>query len=236
MTKTTSTPLWLVAAPDWLDPKWGGPNVTVMPAALGEQLKRERQQAQHERDVAIERVAPLLDALKEAREMVASWGAYVSAYFREKHDLAGNLKWLDDTIALAPGGSQTQPNTAVGESGTAAASLDVIVQHARDAVAEAQEDDGVVTIKAEMLSLLLEGLERLKTERHEFYLEQLRLLERQPVEPTAPLPEMMEVSPCSYGSVLICKACGEMYSSPPWVVSAAAEDHRGKCKAVNRVR
>ena len=50
-------PMWIVAAPDWLDPKWGGPNVTVMPASLGEQLKRERQQAEHERDCAIENLA-----------------------------------------------------------------------------------------------------------------------------------------------------------------------------------
>lgn len=41
----------------------------------------------------------LLNALKEAREMVAAWGAYASNYFQEKHNLADDLKRLDDVIA-----------------------------------------------------------------------------------------------------------------------------------------
>lgn len=40
----------------------------------------------------------LLDALKEARELVEHWGAYASQYFQEKHDLAGDLTKLDDVI------------------------------------------------------------------------------------------------------------------------------------------
>lgn len=40
----------------------------------------------------------LLNALKDARELVAHWGAYASQYFQEKHDLAGDLKTLDEVI------------------------------------------------------------------------------------------------------------------------------------------
>lgn len=41
----------------------------------------------------------LLNALKEARELVEHWGGYASAYFQEKWDLAGDLKKLDDVIS-----------------------------------------------------------------------------------------------------------------------------------------
>jgi len=38
-------------------------------------------------------------ALKEAREMVAHWGAYASEYFQDKHDLPGDLGELDAALA-----------------------------------------------------------------------------------------------------------------------------------------
>jgi len=41
----------------------------------------------------------LLEALKDAREMVSDWAGYASPYFQEKHDIDGDLKKLDDAIA-----------------------------------------------------------------------------------------------------------------------------------------
>ena len=43
----------------------------------------------------------LLAALKDARELVDSWGAYASNYMQEKYDLAGDLDRLDAAIAKA---------------------------------------------------------------------------------------------------------------------------------------
>lgn len=43
----------------------------------------------------------LLEALKEAREMVLSWAAYAGDYFREKHSLADDVARLDAVIAKA---------------------------------------------------------------------------------------------------------------------------------------
>jgi hypothetical protein len=41
----------------------------------------------------------LREALLEAREDVAHWGGYASDYFREKHDLAGDLARIDAALA-----------------------------------------------------------------------------------------------------------------------------------------
>lgn len=43
----------------------------------------------------------LLEALKEARELVEDWGAYAPAYMQEKHDLEGDMNKLDAAIANA---------------------------------------------------------------------------------------------------------------------------------------
>jgi len=51
------------------------------------------------KDADIER---LRLALKEAREMVAHWGAYASEYFQDKHDLPGDLGELDAVLAGDP--------------------------------------------------------------------------------------------------------------------------------------
>jgi hypothetical protein len=48
------------------------------------------------------RVARLTEALREARIMVASWGAYANDYFKGKHDLAGDLAEIDAALAEAP--------------------------------------------------------------------------------------------------------------------------------------
>lgn len=48
---------WIVAAPDWLDPKWGGPNVEVVPGGAYDMERTKRLQAEHERDVLIEQLA-----------------------------------------------------------------------------------------------------------------------------------------------------------------------------------
>jgi hypothetical protein len=45
----------------------------------------------------------LLEALKDAREMVSDWAGYASPYFQEKHDIDGDLKKLDEAIAKAEG-------------------------------------------------------------------------------------------------------------------------------------
>jgi len=46
-------------------------------------------------------VARLTEALREARIMVASWGAYANDYFKDKHDLAGGLAEIDAALAEA---------------------------------------------------------------------------------------------------------------------------------------
>lgn len=49
--------------------------------------------------------AETLAALKDARECVEAWAAYASEYFREKHDLAGDLARIDAAIRKAEGRS-----------------------------------------------------------------------------------------------------------------------------------
>lgn len=55
----------------------------------------------------IERVSKqrdeLLEALKDAREMVSDWAGYASPYFQEKHDIDGDLEKLDAAIARMEG-------------------------------------------------------------------------------------------------------------------------------------
>jgi Mg-chelatase subunit ChlI len=41
----------------------------------------------------------LMEALKDAREMVDDWGSYASAYLQEKHDIEGDLSRLDAVIS-----------------------------------------------------------------------------------------------------------------------------------------
>ena len=45
----------------------------------------------------------LVEALKDAREMVSDWAGYASPYFQEKYDIDGDLKKLDDAIARMEG-------------------------------------------------------------------------------------------------------------------------------------
>ena len=45
----------------------------------------------------------LMEALKDAREMVSDWAGYASPYSQEKHDIDGDLKKLDDAIARMEG-------------------------------------------------------------------------------------------------------------------------------------
>ena len=51
----------------------------------------------------IQQRGELLEALKDAREMVSDWAGYASPYFQEKNDIDGDLKKLDDAIAKAEG-------------------------------------------------------------------------------------------------------------------------------------
>lgn len=41
----------------------------------------------------------LLEALNEAKYLVADWGAYASPYFQEKHDLSGDIAKIEAVIA-----------------------------------------------------------------------------------------------------------------------------------------
>ena len=50
-------------------------------------------------------VAELVAALAEARDMVASWGAYASDYFKDKHGLSDDLAKLDAALAKHKGGA-----------------------------------------------------------------------------------------------------------------------------------
>jgi hypothetical protein len=45
----------------------------------------------------------LREALEAAREDVAHWGNYASDYFKEKHDLDGDLARIDATLAKEAG-------------------------------------------------------------------------------------------------------------------------------------
>lgn len=52
-----------------------------------------------------------IEALKEAREAVVAWSDYVPEYFRQKHDLAGDLAKIDEALAdlEAQGGQAGEP-------------------------------------------------------------------------------------------------------------------------------
>lgn len=57
---------------------------------------------QAEADARLIAAAPaLVEALKEARQMVDEWGAYASPYFQEKHNLQGDLAKLDAALKAA---------------------------------------------------------------------------------------------------------------------------------------
>lgn len=45
------------------------------------------------------RLSAAVEALEEAREDVASWGAYASDYFQQKWNLQGDLDRIDATLA-----------------------------------------------------------------------------------------------------------------------------------------
>lgn len=68
-----------------------------------ESMLREHARAEAaEREAAAlkEEVGRLNRVLVEARENMAAWGSYASAYFQEKHDLTGDLDRI--TAALQP--------------------------------------------------------------------------------------------------------------------------------------
>lgn len=48
-----------------------------------------------ERDALAAENARLREALREARDAIEDWAGYASDYFREKHDLAGDLAKVD---------------------------------------------------------------------------------------------------------------------------------------------
>lgn len=48
-------------------------------------------------------------ALRDARECVETWAGYASEYFRDKHDLAGDLARIDAALAAQPAPSPWGP-------------------------------------------------------------------------------------------------------------------------------
>ena len=48
------------------------------------------------------RIAELGAALRQAREDMEGWAAYVSDYFTEKHDLASDLAAIDAALTTEP--------------------------------------------------------------------------------------------------------------------------------------
>ncbi len=60
-----------------------------------------------------ERIAELEAALREAKEMVESWGAYASPYFQAKHDLVGDIATIDKVLG---GNAVGQQEAACGRS------------------------------------------------------------------------------------------------------------------------
>lgn len=49
--------------------------------------------------------AEIVAALRDAREAVASWGAYADDHYKEKWNLAGDIARLDAIIARVGGGA-----------------------------------------------------------------------------------------------------------------------------------
>lgn len=49
--------------------------------------------------LAAERERELVEALKTARERIADWAEYADTYFRDKWDLVGDLRAIDDLLA-----------------------------------------------------------------------------------------------------------------------------------------
>jgi uncharacterized small protein (DUF1192 family) len=50
-----------------------------------------------------ERADKLAEALREARDAIEDWAGYASDYFREKHDLAGDLAKIDAALEQEKG-------------------------------------------------------------------------------------------------------------------------------------
>jgi LPS O-antigen subunit length determinant protein (WzzB/FepE family) len=64
-------------------------------ASLEEEIRNraaEKEQLKSKQTAEIER---LHEALSIAKESIIEWGAYASAYFQEKHDLAGDIAAVD---------------------------------------------------------------------------------------------------------------------------------------------
>ena len=71
-------------------------------AEAAERAKRDAETRAQQAELDRQR-AELMEALKDAREMVSDWAGYASPYFQEKHDIDGDLKKLDDAIARMEG-------------------------------------------------------------------------------------------------------------------------------------
>jgi hypothetical protein len=69
-----------------------------------ERLREERKQHKQIATDLGSKNNRLREALTEAREDVAHWGGYASDYFKEKHDLAGDLARIDAALAKEAGG------------------------------------------------------------------------------------------------------------------------------------
>lgn len=82
-------------------------------AQMIEDLNTRRLQAEHERDALIEQVVAVR---ADAAETIAHWGAYASAYFQEKHDLAGDIARFKDVPAGTPAAGASSGGETTGVS------------------------------------------------------------------------------------------------------------------------
>jgi hypothetical protein len=74
-----------------------------MKPVLARDLEDRAERAEADLAAARAEIGRLTKALRDARDMVQSWSGYASDYFKDKHDLAGDLAELD--AALAPKGT-----------------------------------------------------------------------------------------------------------------------------------
>jgi uncharacterized protein YigA (DUF484 family) len=65
---------------------------------LLDMMRRMQARAIKRHSAAEARVRVLTEALRRAREDMEGWAEYASEYFREKHDLAGDLAAIDAAL------------------------------------------------------------------------------------------------------------------------------------------
>jgi len=105
LARRTASGEWLelLDASDWTaemwvhgtDPVYSADQLRACVAHRTEALRAEVERVTCELMDAITRADKLEEALREARDAIEDWAGYASDYFREKHDLAGDLAKVD---------------------------------------------------------------------------------------------------------------------------------------------